>query len=54
VTWFVDGTLVATVAATERAYWTPTLGKHDVVVADEAGRKARRKLVVQMGASQLR
>ncbi|HEY5920358.1 MAG TPA: penicillin-binding transpeptidase domain-containing protein, partial [Kofleriaceae bacterium] len=54
VSWFVDGALVGTAAANERVYWTPTVGKHDVVVADEAGRKARRKLVVQMGASQLR
>ena len=54
VTWFVDGELVGTAAASERVYWTPTVGKHDVVASDEAGRKARRKLVVQMGASQLR
>jgi penicillin-binding protein 1C len=54
VSWFVDGELVGTAAATERVYWTPTVGKHDLVVADEAGRKARRKLIVQIGASQLR
>ncbi len=54
VTWFVDGALVGTAAASERVYWTPTIGTHDVVVADEGGRKARRKLVVKMGASQLR
>ena len=30
------------------------VSRHDVVVADDAGRKARRKLVVEMGASQLR
>jgi len=54
VTWFVDGELIGTGAASERMYWTPVVGKHDVVVSDEAGRKARRKLVVQMGASQLR
>jgi penicillin-binding protein 1C len=54
VSWFVDGELVGTAAANERVYWTPTVGKHDVVVADDGGRKARRKLVVKMGASQLR
>jgi penicillin-binding protein 1C len=43
VSWFVDGVLVGTAAANERVYWTPAVGKHDVVVADEAGRKARRK-----------
>jgi penicillin-binding protein 1C len=54
VSWFVDGALVGTAAANERVYWTPTIGKHDVVVADQAGHKGRRKLVVKMGASQLR
>jgi penicillin-binding protein 1C len=54
VTWFVDGELVATAASSERAFWTPTVGTHEVVVADDAGHKARRRLVVQMGASQLR
>ncbi|MEO8699233.1 MAG: penicillin-binding protein 1C [Kofleriaceae bacterium] len=47
VSWFVDGALVATVRATERAYWTPTPGKHDIVVSDETGRKARRVLDVR-------
>ncbi len=54
VTWFVDGALVGTVASNAKAFWEPTVGTHDVVVADESGRKARRKLVVQMGASQNR
>jgi penicillin-binding protein 1C len=54
VSWFVDGVLVGTAAANERVYWTPSVGKHDIVVADETGRKARRKLVVKLGASQLR
>ena len=54
VSWFVDGELVATAPSSERAFWTPTVGTHEVVVSDEAGRKARRKLVVQMGASQVR
>jgi len=54
VTWFVDGEVVATTTSSERAFWTPTIGTHEVVVADEAGRKAHRKLVVQMGASQIR
>jgi penicillin-binding protein 1C len=54
VSWFIDGALVGTAAANERVYWTPAVGTHDIVVADETGRKARRKLVVKMGASQLR
>lgn len=54
VSWFVDGALVGTASSNERVYWTPSVGVHTVVVTDEAGRKARRKLRVQMGASQLR
>ncbi|MBV8761364.1 MAG: penicillin-binding protein 1C [Deltaproteobacteria bacterium] len=52
LTWFVDGALIGTAPAAERLYWTPTPGKHDVVAADEAGRKTHRLLVVtQAGAS---
>jgi penicillin-binding protein 1C len=46
VAWFVDGELVATAAASERVYWTPSPGKHDIVVADDSGRKAHRTLQV--------
>jgi hypothetical protein len=28
-------------------YWTPAPGKHDIVVTDDAGRKARRSLDVR-------
>jgi penicillin-binding protein 1C len=54
VAWFVDGAHVASSPSSERAYWTPAIGTHTVVVVDDAGRSARRKLVVKMGASQLR
>jgi penicillin-binding protein 1C len=54
VSWFVDGELVSTAPANQRVFWTPTIGTHQIVVADDSGRKARRKLVVKMGASQLR
>ena len=47
VSWFVDGALLGTVAARERVLWTPELGKHELVVADDAGRKARRVVDVQ-------
>jgi membrane carboxypeptidase/penicillin-binding protein PbpC len=47
VSWFVDGALVATAPATERVFWTPIAGKHEIVVADEAGRVARRTLEVR-------
>jgi penicillin-binding protein 1C len=48
VSWFVDGELVGTAPASERLYWAPTPGIHDVLVADDAGRKARRKLDVRL------
>jgi penicillin-binding protein 1C len=47
LSWFVDGALVATAAASERVYWTPSRGKHQVVVSDDAGRKAQRSLDVR-------
>jgi len=47
LTWFVDGALVGTTPASQRAYWTPELGKHEIVVADDAGRKARRTIDVR-------
>jgi penicillin-binding protein 1C len=49
VSWFVDGALVGTSASSERMFWTPTVGTHEVVVADDGGRKARRTLVVGQG-----
>jgi penicillin-binding protein 1C len=47
LSWFVDGALLATAPASERVFWTPAVGKHELVVADEAGRKARRALEVR-------
>jgi penicillin-binding protein 1C len=52
LTWFVDGALVRTAPADERVYWTPVAGKHEIVVADDAGRKARRMLTIEHGAAQ--
>ncbi|HET9990015.1 MAG TPA: hypothetical protein VFQ65_15900, partial [Kofleriaceae bacterium] len=49
LTWFVDGALVATAPASERVFWTPSPGKHELVVTDDAGRKARRVLDVRSG-----
>jgi penicillin-binding protein 1C len=46
VSWFVDGALLGTGPSSERMYWLPSLGKHELVVADDAGRKARRTLHV--------
>jgi len=46
VAWFVDGELVGTAEAADRVYWTPSPGKHEIVVADDSGRKAHRTLQV--------
>ena len=45
------GALVATAPASERVYWAPVAGKHELVVTDGAGRKARRILDVKSGLS---
>jgi penicillin-binding protein 1C len=50
LTWFVDGELVGHAPASERVYWTPIAGAHEIVVSDEAGHKARRILRVEHGA----
>jgi penicillin-binding protein 1C len=52
LSWFVDGALVGAAASDQRVYWTPVAGTHDIVVSDDAGRKARRKLTVERGAAQ--
>lgn len=54
LSWFVDGALVATAPSDQRVYWTPVAGRHDVVVSDDAGRKAHRVLAVEHGAAQRR
>ena len=52
LSWFVDGVLTATTRSDERAYWTPAAGTHEIVVTDDAGRKARRSVTVERGAVQ--
>jgi penicillin-binding protein 1C len=47
LSWFVDGAHVGTAPSNERVYWTPTVGEHDIVVADERGRKGRRTIEVK-------
>lgn len=54
LTWFVDGALVGHAPASERVYWTPVAGAHEIVVADEAGHKARRILRVEHAAQRQR
>ena len=49
LSWFVDGTFLGTVAATERIWWTPEPGEHEVVVTDESGRRGKRAFAVRAG-----
>jgi penicillin-binding protein 1C len=52
LTWFVDGERIGSAAANDRVYWAPATGTHEIVVADDAGRKARRSVMVELAASQ--
>lgn len=45
--WFVDGEFLGKVSAEERMWWTPSEGHHEILVMDEAGRSARRRLEVR-------
>jgi penicillin-binding protein 1C len=47
LSWFVNGTFLGTAAPEERLWWTPSEGVHEVLVSNEAGLSARRKLVVR-------
>ncbi|MCO4770668.1 MAG: penicillin-binding protein 1C, partial [Deltaproteobacteria bacterium] len=49
LSWFVNGAFLGTVAATERLWWTPEAGIHEVVVTDERGRLSKRDLEVRKG-----
>jgi penicillin-binding protein 1C len=50
--WFVDGALVGSAPSDQRVYWTPIAGRHEIVVADDAGHKVHRALTVERGAAQ--
>ncbi len=50
IAWFVNGEYLATTAASERAWWTPSPGEHRIVATDETGATARRTLTVRLGA----
>jgi penicillin-binding protein 1C len=47
LSWFVDGEYLGTVAASERMWWRPIAGVHEIVVTDDTGRSTRRKLEVR-------
>lgn len=46
LSWFVDGAFLGTVDSQERLWWTPSVGRHTVVVTDAAGRSAEQVLRV--------
>ncbi|WP_338867528.1 penicillin-binding protein 1C [Myxococcus stipitatus] len=47
LTWFVDGVMLGTARASERMWWTPSVGAHEILVTDDQGLTARRTLVVR-------
>jgi penicillin-binding protein 1C len=47
LSWFVDGEFIGSARADERLWWPPRVGRHDVVVTDEAGLTSRRRLEVR-------
>jgi len=49
ISWFIDGEHLGTASSSERLHWTPSPGRHEIVVTDDAGRKARRTLDVKLG-----
>lgn len=47
LSWFVDGEYLGTTKPEDRLWWTPVPGTHEIVVTDDTGRSARRKLDVR-------
>lgn len=45
--WFVDGTLLPSTGGTERLWWTPTVGEHEIRATDGAGTAASVKVTVR-------
>lgn len=46
LSWFVDGAWIGTVTPPQRLWWTPVPGEHELLVMDEAGRAASRRVRV--------
>jgi penicillin-binding protein 1C len=47
LSWFVNGEFFGAAGAAERLWWRPRPGRHEIVVVDEAGRSAKRRLEVR-------
>jgi len=48
LSWFVDGELVGTAPSSERVWWTPSEGIHEILVSAPDGLSARRTLEVRV------
>jgi penicillin-binding protein 1C len=48
LSWFVDGEYQGSALAEQRLWWTPSPGRHELLVLDDAGLTARRVLEVHM------
>lgn len=48
LSWFVDGVFLGTAAPHERMWWKPAPGVHELLVTNEAGQSARRRLEVRV------
>ena len=47
LSWFVDGAFLGSVPADQRLWWRPEAGEHTVVVVDDQGQTAERRLTVR-------
>ncbi len=47
LSWFVDGEFLGTAPAEDRLWWLPRPGEHEIVVMDDTGLSARRRLAVR-------
>lgn len=47
LSWFVDGRYLGTVGPEEPLWWTPSPGRHEIVVTDDAGLADKRELEVR-------
>lgn len=45
--WFVNGQFVGTATADDRVWWTPSPGRHELVVMDAAGHASKRTITVR-------
>jgi len=51
LSWFVNGEWLGEAESEGRVWWTPTVGRHQVVVRDGAGRSSAVDFVVEAGVS---